>query len=167
MIQLFRPASRGHRATWLTVHLLSAVGWVSAVGGSLALGMGITAWPVDVHAVDSLNRLIAVVTWWVTVPCALACVTSGTVLASSYRRFGWPYWLTCKAFLAAAVIALGTVILTAHAHTSAYLSPARTAGLLALLTALALSAIRPGGRRSARVSPTPIPATPGGGRHRK
>ena len=155
MTQLLRPSSRGQRSAWLTVHLFGAVGWVGAVAGSLALGMGITAWPVDAHAVAALNHLIAVVTWWVTVPCALACVASGVVLAQTYRRLGWPVWLTCKAYLAAMVITLGTIILATQAQTPAYLGPARTAGLLALCTALALSAIRPGNRRTVRVSPPP------------
>ena len=70
MTQLLRPSSRGQRSAWLTVHLFGAVGWVGAVAGSLALGMGITAWPVDAHAVAALNHLIAVVTWWVTVTAA-------------------------------------------------------------------------------------------------
>lgn len=165
-----RPLNRGRRSIWLTMHLLGVVGWIGVLAGSLALMLGLATWPVDAAAVDSLNRLIRTVTWWFLLPCVATTVGSGFLLTRPYRTH-CPRWLMIKVYLATAVMILGAIVLITDPARTAYLAPARTAGLLALLTALVLSVTRPNGRRSIRVNPvvvvTSSAARESAGRHRK
>jgi uncharacterized membrane protein len=166
-----RPLGRGRRAIWLTVHVLAAVSWIAAVMGSLGLGIGLATWPVDAAAVNSLNHLITRVTWTITIPSALVTVATGWPLSHAYRRRQRaPHWLTLKAYLTGLVFVLGAILLASGTSVAAYLGPARTAGFLALVAALALSVMRPDCRKATRGttvgSPQPASTAPAGGRHR-
>lgn len=166
-----KTLSRSARAVWLTVHLVGMVGWIGVLAAALALDLGLATWPVDSTAVSQLNRLVHAVQWGVLVPSALVTVLSGYVLTTPYRA-RCPRWLSLKVYLATGVVAIGSVVLASHTSNPAYTGPARTAGVVVLLTALVLSVTRPNGSRPTRVTSsvgiTPArPVNTGAGRHRK
>lgn len=144
-----RPLSRGQRSIWLTVHILCAVSWIGWLMASLALGIGLATWPVDASAVGSLNRLIRAVTQWVLIPSVAGSLVSGSVLARAYRRAP-PRWLLAKLYLTLSVVALGALVTLSRVSAPAYTAPARTGGLLILLSVVVLSVMRPNGRRARR-----------------
>jgi hypothetical protein len=149
------------------VHLLGAMGWIGVLVGSLALMLGLATWPVDAAATTSLNRLIHAVSWGFLLPCGAATIISGYLLARPYRAH-CPRWLAAKVYLTTAVAVLGGVILINEPRVTAYLAPARTAGLLALVAVVVLSVTRPNGRRPVRGTTIATTITPEpGGRHRK
>jgi hypothetical protein len=146
---LLCPVNRRQRSIWLTIHLLGMVGWIGVVAGALALDLGLLAWPVDAAAIASINQLLAVLTCWVLEPCVAATAISGFVLAQIYRT-EWPSWLRWKMVLVATVAAVGAVLLASGATERIYTAPARLAGVLLLCSVLALSVIRPDGRKPSR-----------------
>jgi hypothetical protein len=146
---LLHPASRRARGIWLTIHLLGMVGWIGVVAGALALDLGLAVRPVDAAAISSINQLLAVLTCWVLEPCVAATAISGFALAQIYRT-GWPRWLRCKMVLVALVTAVGAALLASGATERIYTAPARLAGVLLLCSVLALSVIRPDGRKPSR-----------------
>jgi hypothetical protein len=115
------------REVSLTVHVVTSVGWLGAVGAFLALALsGITAEdPVNVRALYVAMELLGVA---VLVPLSLASFASGLVqsLGTPWGLFRH-YWVIVK--LSISVVA--TVILLVYTSTLALLSDAAASSTLA------------------------------------
>jgi hypothetical protein len=84
------------RKLWLTTHVMSSVGWLGAVGASLALGVvGVAA----NSGLTSRSSYIAleVIGWWVLMPLSVASLVTGTIqsLISNWGLLRH-YWIIAK-----------------------------------------------------------------------
>jgi hypothetical protein len=141
----------------LTVHVSSSVGWLGAVGGSLALAVaGLTS--QDAERVRAVYVALELTGWFVLVPLSLASLLTGIVqsLGTKWGLFRH-YWVLAKLV----INLLATIILLLYTQTLSSLADVARdttqvtgdpspvlhagAGLLLLLGATALAVYKPRG----------------------
>jgi hypothetical protein len=150
------------RKVALTAHVVSSVGWLGAVAGTLALGVAGLA-SDDPQVVRGVYLALEVMGWFVLVPLALASLLTGLVqsLGTTWGLFRH-YWVIVKLV----ITAVASVVLLIYTQTLEYFgdiaaesSPAgdlgalRTpsvvlhagAALLLLLVATVLAVFKPRG----------------------
>lgn len=148
----------------LTAHVISSVGWLGAVAGSLALAVaGLTS--QDAQLVRAAYLTLELTGWSVLVPLSLASLLTGLVqaLGTPWGLFRH-YWILAKLL----INVIATIVLLLYMQTLSYLagvaadttlssddllglrdpSPVLHAGvgLLLLLVAATLSVYKPRGR---------------------
>lgn len=154
----------GVRKFALTAHIASSVGWLGAVGGSLALAVtGLVS--DDPQRVRAVYLTLEVTGWYVLIPLAVASLLTGLVQAfgTAWGLFQH-YWVVMKLLMNL----FATVVLLLYMQTLGYLadlaadmsasqptldelrdpSPALHAGaaIALLLVATTLSVYKPRGR---------------------
>lgn len=128
------------------LHLLGVLAWVGLLGASLALRIGLAAYPLDALAVAGLNRIINSLTIWVMIPSVIVVLVTGGLLSVAYRS-PKPWWIQAKIALAAVVVFLGSFVVVGLVRNTELVTVARTTGLVALLAAVVLSVYKPGNRQ--------------------
>jgi hypothetical protein len=166
-----RPLSSRGYYLLLGAHALTSVAWIVVLAIAVVTDPGLVVRPVDPHAAASLSVLRTMLTVWVLAPCVFVALATGARLASAYAP-PRPRWLRAKVILTLAVLATGGVVLAGLAPGADVVLAARISSLVALGVVLVLSVVRPGARRTARISlVAPIPDRPrtrgGKGQHRK
>ncbi|MFY9809209.1 MAG: hypothetical protein WCC65_12005 [Pseudonocardiaceae bacterium] len=147
--------SRRARATLLTVHVATSVGWFGLDGALVALdAAGLSSGNAAIRA--GIAAAMAVIAYWVLVPVVFASLVSGLVLAlSTPWGLGRYWWVLAKCGIAGALTAAGLMFLVPQlpALASGGAEPAgmqtliaRALALILLLVATGLSVVKPWGK---------------------
>ena len=105
-----KPFGAAMRKSFLTVHVLTSVGWFGAVAAFLGIAIVGAAAP-DSSTVAGMYAALDVLIWWVIVPLSLLALASGVI-----QSIGTPwgllrhYWVIAKLVLTV----LATVVLLVH-----------------------------------------------------
>jgi len=102
----------------LTAHVISSVGWLGAVAGSLALAVaGLTS--QDAQVVRAVYLTLELTGWFVLVPFALASLLTGLVqsLGTKWGLFRH-YWVLAKLL----INVFATIVLLMYTQTLGYLA---------------------------------------------
>ena len=108
----------GIRKFALTAHVISSVGWLGAVAGSLALAVaGLTS--QDAQTVRAAYLTLELTGWFVLVPFALASLLTGLVqsLGTKWGLFRH-YWVLAKLL----INVFATIVLLMYTQTLGYLA---------------------------------------------
>src|SRR5262249_48800478 len=94
----------------LTVHVISSVGWLGAIGGFLALAVaGLTS--RDAHMVGAVYLAMELTAWFVIVPLAFASLLTGIIVSlGTHWGLFRHYWVLSKLV----ITSVASILLPVH-----------------------------------------------------
>jgi hypothetical protein len=154
-LPLVRRLPRRVRAALLVVHVVASAGWLGLDGALVALEM------TSLHSADPAARagiavVMGVIACWVLIPVVFASLCSGLVLALGTQwGLARHWWIVAKSGIAGVLTATGVALTLPRLPevlagdgepAQAFTLAARSVALGLLLTATALSVVKPWGK---------------------